>query len=298
MDNTSGITNIFLNYLDSEKRYSVHTITSYRLDLSQFQDFIIKEFDLSNPEHATYPIIRSWLAELSEQGYNTRTLNRKLATLRSFFKYLLRRGIVEKNPMAGISSPKVRKNIPSFIQEEPLQSILDSFTYRDDFSGLRDRVMLEFLYGTGTRLAEFLNIKDQDIDLHSGLVKVKGKGNKERFVPLNKSLIQLIRLYNTEKMKKVKNVSEYFIVTDKGAQAYPVFVYRTIKKYLSMIPTADKKSPHTLRHTFATHLLNKGTDLNAIKDLLGHSSLAATQVYTHNSLDKIKAIFDQAHPKA
>lgn len=298
MDSTSDITNIFLNYLESEKRYSTHTITSYRLDLLQFQEFISIQFDLSEPEKATYQIIRSWLAEMSEHGYNTRTLNRKLATLRSFFKYLLRRSIIEKNPMTGIASPKVRKNIPSFIQEEPLQSILDSFSYNDDFSGLRDRVMLEFLYGTGTRLSEFLNLKNNDINLISGLVKVKGKGNKERFIPLNKSLIQLIRLYNTEKMNKVKNVSEYFIVTDKGAKAYPVFVYRTIKKYLSMIPTADKKSPHTLRHTFATHLLNKGADLNAIKDLLGHSSLAATQVYTHNSLDKIKAIFDQAHPKA
>ncbi len=298
MYTTSSITDIFLDHLQSEKRYSAHTITSYRHDLGQFEDFIKLNYNISPPEVDKHFFIREWVVSLSEQNFSARTINRKIACLKSFYKFLQRRSLIEKNPMQQVASLKSGKTIPVFLTEESIAQILDHFSYTDDFPGTRDKLVIELLYGTGIRLAELVNTKDSDINLYEKLIKITGKGNKERFIPLNKSLAELIKLYSSQKTLLLQNESKSFIVTDNGKAAYPGFIYRLVKKYLSMIPVLEKTSPHVLRHTFATHLLNKGADLNAIKDLLGHSSLAATQVYTHNSLDKIKAIFDQAHPKA
>jgi integrase/recombinase XerC len=298
MTNISEITNYFFNYLEYEKRYSPHTLLSYKTDLNQFQDYLTATYETENPATASYQMIRSWIASQIECGISEKSVNRKIACLRSFFKFLIISEIIEKSPMQKVQALKTRKSLPVFAEETHLHKILDHFTYPAGFSGLRDKLLIELLYGTGIRLSELINLKNKDVNTLSSTIKVTGKGNKERIIPLNKSLSELINVYIAAKAAEIAEQTENFIVTDKGQQTYPVFIYRTIKKYLEMIPTLEKRSPHVLRHTFATHLLNKGADLNAIKDLLGHSSLAATQVYTHNTLDKIKAIFDQAHPKA
>lgn len=298
MCNSTNITDIFLDYLQSEKRYSAHTITSYRHDLGQFEDYIKQAHNISPAEVEKAFLIREWIVFLSEQNFSAKTINRKIACLKSFYKFLQRRSLITQNPMLQVPSLKSGKSLPVFVTEDAITRLLDNFSYTDDFSGLRDKLVIELLYGTGIRLAELVNIRVADIYLYDHLIRITGKGNKERFIPLNKSLVKLIKLYSSQKALLLQNETESFIVTDNGKAVYPGFVYRLIKKYLSMIPVLEKTSPHVLRHTFATHLLNKGADLNAIKDLLGHSSLAATQVYTHNSLDKLKAIFDQAHPKA
>lgn len=295
---TSDITTIFLYHLQIEKRYSAHTITSYKTDLDQFCSYLINSYEINNPELADYHIVRSWIADLSENQISTRSINRKIACLRSFYKFLSSRGNISTNPMQKIIAPKTRKSIPVFVDENSLLTLLDQFTFEESFAGVRDKLVLELLYGTGIRLGELINLRSSDVDLFSAQIKVTGKGNKQRKIPVNKSLLQLIRIYISKKLETQINDVGTFIVTDKGEDAYPVFIYRMVKKYLSEIEVLEKRSPHILRHTFATHLLNKGAELNAIKDLLGHSSLAATQVYTHNSLDRIKAIFDQAHPKA
>lgn len=295
---SSDITIYFLYHLQKEKRYSRHTITSYKTDLKQFCTFIQHNYELSQPELADFHIIRSWVANLSENHISSRSINRKVACLRSFYKFLSARGTIQTNPMQKIIAPKVKKSIPVFIEEGSILSLLDQLSYEDTFPGIRDKLVLELLYGTGIRLSELINLSHKDLDLFSAQIKVTGKGNKQRLIPLNKSLLEAIGKYNSKKIDLFKNNIGAFIVTDKGEDTYPVFIYRLVRKYLSEIDTLEKKSPHILRHTFATHLLNKGAELNAIKDLLGHSSLSATQVYTHNSLDRIKAIFDQAHPKA
>lgn len=288
----------FFNYLEFEKRYSPHTILSYRTDIIQFSGFLNDTFAINDLLHADHNMIRSWVFTLAENKISARSVNRKIASLRTFYKFLVRKNYTKKDPTSKIKAPKIRKGIPVFVPENDLDKLLDQFTYTQDFPGIRDKLILEMLYGTGIRLAELINMDEKDINLYEQTVKVCGKGNKERLIPLNKSLLKLITVYKETKKSLTYNGTGCFIVTDKGEPCYPMFVYRTVKKYLDMATIIEKRSPHVLRHTFATHLLSKGADLNAIKDLLGHSSLAATQVYTHNSLEKMKAIFDQAHPKA
>lgn len=292
------MTESFFNYLEYEKRYSPHTLTSYRNDITQFCHFLNEVYGSASLTEVNHHIVRSWIFKLAEDGISARTVNRKLASLRALFKFLLKKDSIKKDPTSKIKAPKINKSLPAFVPEDDLAKLLDQFTYSDDFSGLRDKVIIELLYGTGIRLSELIGLKDPDINLFEQTIKVRGKGNKERLIPLNKSLTKLITIYKGQKELSEGNSDRSFIVTDKGEPCYPMFIYRTVKKYLDMATIIEKRSPHVLRHTFATHLLNRGADLNAIKDLLGHSSLAATQVYTHNSLDKIKAIFDQAHPKA
>lgn len=292
------MTESFFNYLEYEKRYSPHTLTSYRNDITQFCHFLNEVYGSASLTEVNHHIVRSWIFKLAEDGISARTVNRKLASLRALFKFLLKKDSIKKDPTSKIKAPKIKKSLPAFVPEDDLAKLLDQFTYSDDFSGLRDKVIIELLYGTGIRLSELIGLKDPDINLFEQTIKVRGKGNKERLIPLNKSLTKLITIYKGQKELSEGNSDRSFIVTDKGEPCYPMFIYRTVKKYLDMATIIEKRSPHVLRHTFATHLLNRGADLNAIKDLLGHSSLAATQVYTHNSLDKIKAIFDQAHPKA
>ena len=296
----------FLKYIEFEKRYSRHTLVSYQSDLNQFSLFLEVEFNLDNTQDATYSIIRSWIVKLAESKITPKSINRKIAALRSYYKYLLRNGKISKDPTLKIKAPKVKKSLPVFVEEEKLINLLDGVVSKDNligfeenFSGRRDRLIVELLYGTGIRLSELIEAKTQDVNFYEGTIKVLGKGNKERIIPMNYTLIERIKEYNLQKKREgLSNSIEYLIVTNEGDQTYPMFIYRTVRKYLDMTTTVEKRSPHVLRHSFATHLLNKGADLNAIKDLLGHSSLAATQVYTHNSLEKLKEVFKQAHPKS
>ncbi|MEM7548767.1 MAG: tyrosine-type recombinase/integrase [Bacteroidota bacterium] len=287
----------FFNYLTHEKRYSQHTITSYKTDLLQFQDYIDTTYETSFDD-INHQIVRSWMVELKKQGNSAKSINRKISTLRSFYKYLKREGLIEKDPLSRVKSMKPEKSLPQFVKESDMTALLDDYTFDPGFRGLRDRLILELLYGTGIRLNELINIRDFDINTSENTLKVLGKRNKERIIPLPVSLLYLIEDYKVARDQEIKSSDEILLVTDKGDQCYPMFIYRLVKKHLTHCTTLNKRSPHVLRHTFATHLLNKGADLNAVKDLLGHAGLAATQVYTHNSLDKIKTVFDQAHPKA
>lgn len=287
----------FLKYIQYEKRYSRHTITSYKTDLSQFTNYLNDVYEFSDLRKADYYIIRSWIVFLVESGMAARSVNRKIASLRAFYKFLQKNNHTSSNPVAKIIAPKIKKKLPTFIEQQNLAALLDDFEFSDDLAGIRDKLVLELLYGTGIRLAELIETKHEDINYFERSIKVLGKGSKERIIPLNTSLLNTIKIY-CDKKNADFDAATHLIVTDKGEKCYPKFIYRVVKKYLNLITTAEKKSPHVLRHSFATHLLNKGADLNAIKELLGHSSLAATQVYTHNSIEKLKTIFDKAHPKA
>lgn len=290
----------YLNYIQNEKRYSLLTLKTYTCDLSQFQDYLSTYYLLDDPKKVTFPMLRSWVAYLAERDYQARSINRKISTLKSFFKFLQREEVIDKNPTLRLKSLKVGQSPPTFVDEGKFTQLLDGFPFADTFEGQRDRIILETLYGTGMRLSELLGLHWEDIDFSNAMVKVKGKRNKERLIPLPETTLSLLKRYELNKryhfQEKLKN--SYLIITDKGEPAYPLLIYQTVKKYLALISTQQKKSPHILRHSFATHLLNKGADLNAIKDLLGHVSLGSTQIYTHNSLEKIKAVFNQAHPKA
>ena len=289
----------FLDYIQHEKRYSIHTLTSYRTDLEQYRDFILSEFSTEDLTQVNHGMIRSWIVSLSEKELVAKTLNRKIACLRSFYKYCLKRQLIARDPMLKVKSPKIKKSLPVFVEEKDMAQLLEQIEFTDDFEGTRDKLIMEILYGTGMRLSELIGLKEKDISRYDKTIRVLGKGNKERIIPVHDTLLQLMALYQQKKKDAgISNTCDNFIVTNEGEACYPMFVYRVVRKYLEAVTTIEKKSPHVLRHTFATHLLNKGADLNAIKDLLGHSSLAATQVYTHNSLDKLKSIFDQAHPKS
>jgi integrase/recombinase XerC len=291
--------NAFLTYLSVEKRYSKHTTVSYRNDLSNFSDYLLTTYEFSTPEFATYPMLRSWIVNLVDQEMMPKTINRKIACLRSFYHFLQKKECITKDPTLKIRALKVKKSLPIFVEEDNMIKLLDQIEFHNSFDSIRDKLVLELLYGTGIRLSELIGLKSSDVNLYQKTIKVLGKGNKERIIPIHDTFITLSKEYtNKKKSESFGNNNDFFVVTNDGEQAYPMFIYRLVRKYLDQITTVDKRSPHVLRHTFATHLLNKGADLNAIKDLLGHTSLAATQVYTHNSIDKLKAIFDQAHPKS
>lgn len=290
----------FINYLEYEKRSSVHTVLAYRKDLEQAQEFVALSFSIDDLAHCTHPDLRAWIIDLVEHGMSQTTVNRKLATLRSFYKFLMRSKIIQKDPTYKLKSLKTPRKLPEFLQETTIESVLEEEVYAPTFEGQRDRMVLEFLYLTGVRLSELTSLKWKDIHLYDEQVKVLGKRQKERIIPLTKSLQRNISAY-----KKVAEAhfitvegEDYFIRSNKGEKAYSMLIYRIVKHYLDLFAQNSKRSPHLLRHTFATHLLNKGADLNAVKDLLGHANLAATQVYTHNSMEKLKAVFEQAHPKA
>jgi integrase/recombinase XerC len=292
----------FIDYLRFERRYSPHTVLSYETDLRQFQEYLAHAYELTDPAEADHTLIRSWIVTLMEQQRDPRTVNRKIACLRSYYKFLLRTGKIDKSPMLRITAPKTSKKLPDFVPEDPLNGLLNTFQFEDTFIGRRDQLVLEMLYGTGIRLSELIGIRHEDVSLTGKTVRVTGKGNKQRIVPLNPSLLTVIQQYIDCKARELPssgNVSGPLLVTDKGQPLYPQLVYRTVKHYLGQITSAPgQQHPHVLRHSFATHLLGKGADLNAIKELLGHANLAATQVYTHLSIDKLKAVFEKAHPKA
>jgi integrase/recombinase XerC len=288
----------FLQYIQYEKRCSPHTLISYETDLQQFHAFLTTSYELPSPETASFPMIRSWIVSLVEEKKNASSVNRKIATLRTYYKFLLKKNVITSDPMMKVKSLKLSKPLPQFVDENSLNQLLDTFDFPDTFAGHRDRLLMELLYGTGIRLSEMIELQEKDIHTHEGVIKVTGKRNKQRIIPVSKRLLSLLSTYCIEKNQLFTDVNSHVIVTDSGDKIYPMMVYRIVKKHLDLATTIEKRSPHVLRHTFATHLLNKGADLNAIKDLLGHSSLAATQVYTHNSLEKLKNIFEQAHPKA
>ncbi|MET1054772.1 MAG: tyrosine-type recombinase/integrase [Pedobacter sp.] len=289
----------FLTYIQHEKRYSPHTVLAYRTDLLHFTDFILNTYEMQ-PEAAKHIHIRDYMVRLMDENIGANSIGRKLSSLRSFYKYLQRRKIVAGSPMAMIKAPKVPERLPVFVDEEKLDHLLDSGEFFDDsFPSQRDKLVIEVLFGTGMRLAELLGLRVSDIDFYEETIRVFGKRKKERIIPVTKQLVAQLKTYiDLKNLQNFDNKSEDLFVTNKGAAVYPLFIYKIVKSYLTYISTQDKKSPHVLRHSYATSLLNRGADLNAIKELLGHASLAATQVYTHNSIERLKTIYKQAHPKA
>lgn len=287
---------LFLNHLRYEKRLSEHTLTAYASDLDQLVKYLLFQYECDTPETATAPMLRSWIVSLVEEGLNATSVNRKMATLRSFYGFLRRRQRIADNPARNLQSLKTKRKLPAFVEEKAMDLLFDEVAFAEDFSGLRDRVILELLYGTGMRLSELLSLKVKDIDALTRIVRVTGKRSKERLIPITNSLTKLLTQYVVERIPAEN--TDRLILTDKNKAAYPVFIQRIVKKYLSAVTTLSQKSPHVLRHTYATHLLNRGADLNAIKELLGHANLAATQIYTHNSIEKLKKSHQQAHPKA
>ncbi|MBC7889450.1 MAG: tyrosine-type recombinase/integrase [Ferruginibacter sp.] len=289
----------FLNYLAFQKRYSPHTIISYQNDLSGFFDFIELQFGNTDLSGIQPSFIRSWLARLKETGMESKSLNRKISALKSFFKYYLKQGDLITSPMGTIISPKVKKRLPQYVTEKDINTLFNYVEFTDDWEGKTHRLILELFYNTGMRQAELVNLAESQIDKSNCNIKVLGKGNKERILPVSRELMNLIQLYmDTKRTSFTLFDSELLLVNVKGKGLYPKYVYNVVKHYLSGVTTIDKKSPHILRHTFATHLMNNGADLNAVKELLGHSSLAATQIYTHNTIEKLKDIHKKAHPRA
>ncbi len=289
----------FFKYLQFEKRYSSHTLVSYQNDLDQFLQYLSEQYQTTDLLKAEHRHIRSWIVNLMQEGVKPRSINRKIIALRSFYKFSISREAILQNPTQKIKALKSAKELPQFVQEKEMDNLLSNIEFPDGFEGNRDALIMELLYGTGMRLAELIGLKEDDFNRQAGTVRILGKGNKERVVPFHIEISRRLDSYIFHKKELFShNGQSSLIVSNSGAKAYPMLINRITKKYLDQVTTISKRSPHVLRHSFATHLLNKGADLNAVKDMLGHSSLAATQVYTHNSLDKLKKVFDQAHPKA
>jgi len=285
----------FIQWLEAEKRSSIHTVEAYRRDLRQFQDYLLTTYELEEMSEASTPMVRSWLVELMESGLAKRSIHRKLSSLRSYFRFLRKEGIVENDPLSTITAPKLSKRHPVYVEEIPMERLFNSSLFENSIFGKRDELLITILYETGIRRAELIGIRVDDIDPIRKLMKVLGKRNKERFIPIGDELISLINDYIDERPDSEHDA--YLLNNDKGKKLSPGFVYRKVNHYLGMVTTQQKKSPHILRHTFATHLLNRGADLNSIKEILGHSSLAATQVYTHNTIEKLKNVYSNTHPK-
>lgn len=288
----------FLRYLEFEKRYSQHTIISYKNDLEQFSQYCSTTFELESITQATDTVIRSWIVSFLELDIEPSSIQRKISALKSFYKFCRQQEYIVVNPTVNLTLPKKKKRLPVFVEEKGMDNLFSQIEFPEGFEGTRDKLMLEMFYQTGIRLSELINLKTIDVDLYNSSIRVLGKRNKERIVPFSQPLKTLIQDYLNVKNKLPVNESNTLFVTEKGIKLYPKLVYNTVKNYLSLITSITKKSPHILRHTFATHMLNNGADLNSIKELLGHSSLAATQVYTHNSFEKLKSIYNQAHPRA
>ena len=288
----------FVNYLKYEKRYSHLTAIAYKKDLDQFEEFFIKTVGDFNVEGINDKIVRYWVVDLMDSGLSARTVNKKVSALKSFYKYLLRMEVVKENNLVNVIVPKVRKKLPQFVEEKNLDHLLDDGFFGKDFESLRDKLIVSLFYGTGIRLAELMHIKDADVHQAELLIKVLGKRNKERIVPYPREVNALIDAYREEREKMFGVSVPCMFLTGSGKAIYEKLIYRIVNKYLALITTIDKKSPHVLRHSFATHMLNRGADLNAVKEMLGHSNLSATQIYTHTSLDKIQRVYRQAHPRS
>lgn len=287
----------FIGYLKYEKRCSSHTVVAYKNDLDQFVQFSIKMVGEFNVTKVDSRLVRSWIVQLMENELTARSVTRKITAVKSFFKFLLKEQVVKSNPAIYLALPKIRKKLPNFIEEPNLQHLLDDGYFSNDFVGIRDKLIITLLYGTGIRLGELLLLKDSDFDIKASLIKVYGKRKKERIIPYPVSMNQLLEEYIFIRNTKIELQTEKLFVTETGKPVYEKLIYRVVNNNLAKVTLLEKKSPHVLRHTYATHLLNNGADLNAVKELLGHSNLAATQVYTHTSFERLHNIYKQAHPR-
>ncbi len=287
----------FIDYLRFEKRYSAHTILAYQTDLEQFFAYLKSQYDGINILEINTPMIKSWLAEIKGDDISSRSIKRKISSLKSFFKFHLKLGHIKVSPVATIIAPKISKRLPSFVEERDMNTLLNTLDFEDSWEGKTERLVLLTFYHTGIRLSELINLPIQQIDFHYNQIKVLGKGNKERIIPITSELVQSLQEYMSERIMIPSEFNTLF-VTEKGKTLSRSRVYKLVKLNIGKVSTIHKKSPHVLRHTFATHLMNNGAELNAVKELLGHSSLAATQVYTHNSIEKLKDAYKKAHPKA
>lgn len=288
---------LFFEYLRFEKRYSQHTILSYENDLNQYFSFALNTgIPGELPDAKT---IRMWIVEQMESGITARSVHRKMSTLRSYCKFLMQKGQLKSNPLEKVLKPKLKKRLPEFIEEDKINSFLDKYEFGGDFAGTRNRLIIELFYQTGIRRAELIELKTDSFEPYKNQIRVLGKRNKERIIPVLKPLAELLRSYTDLRNTKFpESENNYLLLTEKGNPVYDKLIYRVVQNFLAMVTTRDKKSPHILRHTFATHLLNKGADLNAIKELLGHANLSATQVYTHNSFENLRNSYNKAHPRA
>ena len=290
----------FIQFLASEKHYSPHTIAAYKNDLAQFHTFSISNYDLVNAVDLDHQVIRSWLAHMVESGVSARSARRKLSTLKSYFRFLLKRGLIRENPMQKIIAPRASQKLPVFVGKDKMEKLFELISTDVGFIGIRNRLVMEMLYATGMRVSELIAIKHKYISMEAMTLIVTGKRNKQRIIPFGPQLLAVLKDYLVIKEEQfgIININDYLITTVKGKQSYPRLIYNIVTRNLLLVTTQTKKSPHVIRHSFATGMLNNGADLNAIKELLGHSSLAATQVYTHNTIERIKHIYQQAHPKA
>ncbi len=290
---------LFLDHLKHERNYSAHTITAYSTDLDQFYAFLTH----TAPEHpaleeVNHKQVRAWLVHLIENNISARSINRKITTLKSFYKFLQREKKIKNNPLHKVDSLRQAKQLPAFIEEKKIQQLLNEWESGNDYASVRNKLILETLYCTGIRVSELVGLKPADLQADPPSIKVTGKRNKQRIIPVTNSLYKSLLAHNHISSALFKQNPAYVFLTEKGSKTYPALIYKVVKKYLSMVTTSEKRSPHVLRHTFATHLLNHGADLNAIKELLGHANLSATQVYTHNTFEKLKSTYKQAHPRA
>ncbi|HEY9115120.1 MAG TPA: tyrosine-type recombinase/integrase [Bacteroidales bacterium] len=287
----------FFAHLTLEKKYSVHTLKAYQADIQSFHSFVQNEFELTDLTKVQTIMIKDWMMFLVNSGTTPRTINRKISSLKSFYRFLVSEEIIKTNPAIYIHTLKIGKQLPTYVEKEKLNNFLNSEIDEDKFSQLRDRLIMDIFYSTGIRRNELIELKENSVNLSGNFTKVIGKGNKERILPLTKKLSKDIQKYLELKSKKFNNSVPYLFVTDKGKKVYPEYIYRLVNKQLTGL-TSSKKSPHVLRHSFATHMLNNGADLNTIKELLGHANLSATQVYTHNSIEQLKTIYNNSHPRA
>jgi integrase/recombinase XerC len=288
----------FISYLKFEKRYSRHTITSYQADLTYFFDYLVTQYGEIPLNQVTPGMVRSWMASLKDEKLTSKSINRKISTMKSFFKYQMRSGVLKISPMGKVITPKNEKRLPAFVAGKDIETLFRYVEFPDNWQGRTERLLLLIFYHTGMRLSELIGLKNSQVNLAANSLKVLGKGNKERIIPVSSDLMNQVGEYIKDKKIQFSESPDSLLIDGKGRSLAPRKVYSTVKKYLSQVTTIEKKSPHILRHTFATHLTNNGADLNAVKELLGHSSLAATQVYTHNTIDKLKNIYKKAHPKA
>jgi len=289
----------FLDYLKYQKRYSAYTIRSYHDDLVQFFSFLETQFGEVSLSMIGHHHVRSWLASIKEKDNTSKTINRKISSLKSFFKYLVKTSALEQTPMTRVITPKNSRRLPDFIREGDADKLIGTLKNTEDWKGLNTKMLITLFYSTGMRLSELVNLKESEVDFGRKQLKVLGKGNKERIIPISQEVVVIIKDYIQHKKKEFGAADNALLVTEKGRKMYSKYPYLLVKAFLSSeVKTLNKKSPHVLRHSFATHLSNNGADLNAIKELLGHSSLAATQVYTHNTIEKLKNVYKKAHPKA
>ena len=289
----------FLNYIKNEKRYALNTIIAYNKDIEQFYSFLSANYQTNDVLNVNHLMIKSWLVNLMENKISPRTINRKITTLKTFFKFLKKERIIAETPMNKIISPKTNKRIPVFVEKEKMNQLFDIITFENNYIDQRNKIIIELFYATGIRLTELVNIQIKDVDIYNSQLKVSGKRNKERIIPFSNKLKVILTQYIQLRTITFPDIQETsFFLTEKGEKIYQKLVYRIVNYYLSIVTTISKKSPHVLRHTFATHMLDNGADLNAIKEILGHANLSATQIYTHNTIEKLKTIYKQAHPKA